>query len=232
MSDEPERIINLDHVTRHIPSPFDAGRLDPPTDPTPDNPHARGRARRIPTMGGQPVIKPLVTERPEMVDNPVHAGFEPVTIETQRRPLKPDYARTTVRRVVHAELDELIEWGLPRFQKRFPRCTGQALWPMLAEATKGGTAFFVRTDSVCALFIAIRTPEEPELAVRDVFVVKKRDGMADDERDAIYRAGLAWAKQIDAVSYTYGSSTGAKLDDVEKVIGHDIKNISYTVILR
>jgi hypothetical protein len=155
----------------------------------------------------------------------------PATIDVQRPLLKPDYAPSTVRRVVPAEIDWIIEWGLPRFQKTYPRCTPQSIWGLLNQACQGGPFLFVRTDSACGLFYAERTPFEPELSVRDAFVVKRREG-ADSERDAIYRAGLRWAEEIGAVTYQYGSSTGVKLDKVAEVIGYDIPVYAYIKVLR
>lgn len=228
-----ERLINLDPITRHRPSPFDAGRKPVPVDPTPENPRARGRPRTLSRIGDEtpPKIAKPELERPPMIDNPLLVGMEPATIPTERAPAKRDFARSTVRRVVPAEIDELIGWGLPRFQQRFPRCTAQSIWPTLNLATQGGMMLFVRTESVCGLFVAERTPWEPDLAVYDVFVVKRREA-ADDERDAIYRAGLDWACEIDAVSYQYGASTGANLDKVASTIGYNYRATGYIKVLR
>jgi hypothetical protein len=232
--DDGKPYIDLSNVPghRHIPSRFDAGRTPAPVDPTPQDPLSRGRARRLPPMGEQPKLPSMMPERVEVTDNPMSAAVDPVSIATERPIARPDYGRTTVRRVVHAELDEMIAWGMPRFLRRFPRCTAQAMWPFLADACNGGPYFFCRTDNACGLFVAMCTPEEPEIAVIDKFVVKKREAANDEERDAIYRAGLEWAKSINAVSFTYGSSTGVRLDGVAEKIGHDIINHSYTKILR
>ncbi|HSS23226.1 MAG TPA: hypothetical protein VLL82_02180 [Mycobacterium sp.] len=230
--DDGKPLIDLSPYTRKIPSNFDSGRPQPGADPTPENPHARQRARAIPRMGEAPKLPKHVPERPEMTENPQAGGFEPVTISLERPPIKPDYAKTTVRRVVPAEIDWLIEWGLPRFQHRFPRCTPQSIWATLNLGCQGGAMYFVRTDSACGLFVAERTPWEPELAVYDVFVVKKRDAQNEEERDAIYRAGLRWAEEIGAVTYQYGASTGVKLDAVAERIGYDYPVYGYIKVLR
>lgn len=224
-------LINLDHVTRHRPSNFDAGRHPVPVDPTPDNPRARGRPRTLKRMGEVPALPKPELERPPVTENPMLAGMEPATIPIERPPAVRDFGRSTVRRVVAAEIDELIAWGLPRFQARFPRCTAQSIWPLLNEAVRGGRMLFVRTNSACGLFVAERTAWEPEIAVYDVFVVKRREA-ADDERDAIYRAGLQWAREVGAVSFQYGSSTGAKLESVAAAIGFDVPLSGYIKILR
>lgn len=231
LDDDSKPLIDLSAYTAKRPSNFDAGRRPPGVDPTPDNPHARARARAIPKMGEVPKVPKPVLERPEMVDNPQAVGFDPVTIDTQRPPIRPDYAPSTVRRVVPAEIDWLIEWGLPRFQHAYPRATAQSIYPLLQLACQGGQMLFVRTDSACGLFYAERTPFEPELVVRDAFVVKRREG-ADDERDAIYRAGLRWAEEIGAVNYRYGSTTGVKLDKVAEKIGYDIAVTGFIKVLR
>jgi hypothetical protein len=228
--DDTKPLIDLSEFTRKRPSNFDAGRRPPGADPTPENPHNRARARPIPKMGEQPRVPKPVLERPEMVDNP-HPSLEPVTIEPYRQPTKPDYPRTAVRRVVPAEIDGLIEWGLPRFKHRYPRATAQSIYPLLTLACGGGPLLFIRTESCVGLFAADRTPFEPELSVSDVFVCKKREG-ADDERDAIYRAGLRWAQEIGAVTYTFASTTGAKLDAVAEKIGFDFPVSGFTKVLR
>jgi hypothetical protein len=232
VDDDTKPLIDLSAYTRKRPSRFDSGRRVPGRDPTPDEPLARADPRAIPKMGEQPRLPKPKLEHPEMTDNPMHAGLEPVTIEPYRQPIKPDYARTAVRRVVPAEIDGLIAWGLPRFQKRFPRCTAQSIWGTLNLACQGGQMYFVRTESACGLFVAERTPWEPELAVYDVFVVKKRDLATDDERDAIYRAGLRWAEEIGAVTYQFGTSTGVKLDAVAAKFGCDIPVYGYIKVLR
>jgi|SRR5215471_6641363 len=230
MSDE--RMINLDEFTRKRPSPFDSGRKPPGADPTPENPHQRARPQRLPKMGEQPRLPKPELELPVMTDNPMANASEPATIDTQRPPAKRDYAGSTARRVVPAEIDELIGWGLPRFQHRFPRCTPQSIYPLLMEATNGGRFLYVRTDSAQGLWIAERTPWEPELAVYDAFVVKKRLEANDEERDAIYRAGLRWAEEIGAVTFQYGASTGVKLDAVAAKIGFDFPIYGYIKKLR
>lgn len=229
--DDSKPLIDLSKYTRKIPSNFDSGRPQPGADPTPENPHARQKARAIPKMGQTVKVPKPVLERPEMVDNPQFNGFDPATIDVQRPPARPDYAPSTVRRVVPAEIDWLIEWGLPRFQKMYPRCTPQSIYALLNLACQGGQFLFVRTDSACGLFFAERTPFEPELVVRDAFVVKRREA-ADAERDAIYRAGLRWAEEIGAVNYRYGSSTGVKLDKVAEVIGYDVATYGFIKVLR
>lgn len=233
--DDTSPLIDLAHVAPRVPSPFDAGRVPQPVDPTPQDPHARGRARRLPSKWGgeeQPKLPSMQPERVEVTHNPMLDAVDPVTIPTRPPPTKPEYSRTTVRRVVHAELDEMISWGLPRFLRRFPRCTGEAMWPILALAVNGGAYYFCRTDNACGLFVVMTSPEEPEPFVVDKFVVKRREAADNEERDAIYRAGLEWAKSLNAVSYTFGSSTGVPLDGVADMIKPDITNHTYTKILR
>lgn len=229
--DDSKPLIDLSAYTRKIPSNFDAGRRPPGVDPTPENPHARARARAIPRMGEQPRLPKHVPERPEMTDNPQAGGYEPATIDISRPPIKPDYAPTTVRRVVPAEIDWILEWAVPRFQHRYPRCTAQAWYGEFQMACQGGSFYFVRTNSAAGLFVAVRTPEEPEITVIDRFVVKRRDA-ADGEALSIYKAGLEWAKSIDAVAFHFSSSTGVKLDKIAEAIGTDYPVYGYTKILR
>ncbi|HSS24199.1 MAG TPA: hypothetical protein VLL82_07310 [Mycobacterium sp.] len=228
--DDSKPLIDLSAYTRKRPSNFDSGRPEPGADPTPENPHARQKARAIPRMGEVPKLPKHVPERPEMIDNPQGNVLDPVTISVERPPIKRDYAPTTVRRVVPAEIDWVLEWGIPRFQHRYPRCTPQAWYGELQLACNGGSFYFVRTDSACGLFVAIRTPEEPEITVLDRFVVKRREA-ADAEALSIYRSALEWAKSIGAVAYTFSSSTGVKLDKIADALGADVRTYGYTKIL-
>jgi hypothetical protein len=230
LDDDSKPLIDLSEYTRKRPSNFDSGRPQPGADPTPENPHARQKARAIPRMGETPKLPKIVLERPEMIDNPQGNVLDPVTISVERPPIKRDYAPTTVRRVVPAEIDWILEWGIPRFQQRYPRCTPQAWYGELQLACNGGSFYFVRTDSACGLFVAIRTPEEPEITVLDRFVVKRREA-ADAEALSIYRSALEWAKSIGAVAYTFSSSTGVKLDKIADALGADVRTYGYTKIL-
>jgi hypothetical protein len=230
LDDDSKPLIDLSEYTRKRPSNFDSGRPQPGADPTPENPHARQKARAIPRMGETPKLPKIVLERPEMIDNPQGNVLDPVTISVERPPIKRDYAPTTVRRVVPAEIDWVLEWGIPRFQHRYPRCTPQAWYRELQLACNGGSFYFVRTDSACGLFVAIRTPEEPEITVLDRFVVKRREA-ADAEALSIYRSALEWAKSIGAVAYTFSSSTGVKLDKIADALGADVRTYGYTKIL-
>ncbi|HSS23617.1 MAG TPA: hypothetical protein VLL82_04265, partial [Mycobacterium sp.] len=60
MADEPDDdskpLIDLSEYTRKRPSNFDSGRPQPGADPTPENPHARQKARAIPRMGETPKL--------------------------------------------------------------------------------------------------------------------------------------------------------------------------------
>jgi hypothetical protein len=208
-----------------------------------------GRARTIPIMGKQPVLIAGVMERPAETPNPMHGATEPFSFPTARSLMPaPVYESTVPRRVVEAEIDDLLEWGMPRFLHRYPRCTAESVRPLLMVATRGGRYNFLRTASACALFVAETTPWEPLLSVFDVFVVSRPargpGGRVVDEGAGspawqaaklevpnLYKAGLAWARDIGAVTYHYGQSTGVDLDPIANEIGHDVREVGYTLIL-
>lgn len=191
-------------------------------------------ARVLPRMGEQPVLEAGRQERPTETPNPILASVEPFSFPTARD-LMPARTHDSVipRRVVEAEIDEILEWGLPRFLDRFPRCTPESVRPMLLVGVRGGRFNFVRTGNACGLFCAEVTPWEPLLTVYEVFVVSKGPGVRDGagvgplEVPNIYRAGALWANEIGACGYRYGSSTGADIEPIATRIGHDVKEISY-----
>ena len=201
-----------------------------------------GRAVTIPLMGEpQPVLVAGHIERPSETPNPMDNAREPFSFPTGRARQAPTYESTTPRRVVEAEIDELLEWGLPRFQIRYPRCTVDSVKPMLVMALYSNKFCFLRTSAACGLFIAEVTPWEPELTVQDVFVVgrPRHKGEEDNaEPPALYRArveainickaALRWSIDVGAVAFHYGSTTGVNIDPMADEIGYDIRNSSFT----
>lgn len=177
----------------------------------------------------------IMGKMPEVVGGEIQriAQTEPST----RSPEPFSFPRATmvkpiadVRRVNEAELDEMLEWGVPKFQQRFPRCSRESVRPLLQTATRGGKLYFVRTDNACALFVAEVTPWEPLLFVYEVFVVSRI--VAPWEVRKLYYAGRDWAKDISACGFNYGVSTGIKGEDFEpiaRVIGYTHTETGFTL---
>src|SRR5215469_5569672 len=135
---------------------------------------ARFQTRGAKTLGPigperQPDLGTSVPSRPEETPNPILEASEPFSFTLPERPhnyrddLEP-------RPVVEAEIDELMSWGMPRYQEVYPRCIEESVRPMLIMGCRGGRMRFLRTVDACGLFIAEVTPWEPALFVYQVFV--------------------------------------------------------------
>lgn len=173
--------------------------------------HARaqrivGRTRVLPPMGEQPKIKGATpAERPAETPNLMLAtGGEPFSFPLPPRPHNYDPALEP-RLVVEAEIEELMEWGLPRYQEVYPRCTYDSIRPWLGLACRGGRLRFVRTDNAVGLFVAETTPEEPLLFVYQ-WIVVRRSSTGDQSKEAyrIIRAGERWGISIGAIGFQFG----------------------------
>lgn len=215
------------------------------------------RARTIPIMGKQPKLSAGAIERPIETPNLTRGSAEPFSFPTARSLMAPQtYDSVIPRRVVEAELDELLQWAMPRLLQRWPRCTPESVRPMLLIATRGGRYCFLRTSVACALFVADRTWCEPDLVVESKFIISKpssgmggtgrtRDGAEVGdlgtapahyravklELPNLYKAGKKWAEDVGAVSYTYEQSTGSEIEPIAGEIGSDSSFSVHTVAL-
>jgi hypothetical protein len=164
--------------------------------------------------------------------NPVDQMWEPIVPKRETKAMS-EYS-SGVRRVVEAEIDQLMEWGLPRFQVRFPRAREETIRPMLVLACRGGKLCFLRTDNAAAIFVATVTPEEPELSVYEYLLASRIS--VPDEVAKLYRSGLKWAVSVGACSYTVGTSTGASIqkymEQLGREFGEPVHNHTYTFLLK
>lgn len=204
------------------------------------------RTRTIPQMGDpQPVLVAATVSRPVMKPPPAHDPFEPILSPRIEKLRPPTYDSTVPRTVVEADLEDLFEWGVPRFQRRYPRATEQTLRPYFTRAISDPRHRFLRTTLAFGLFVAGRTPWEPELMVSDIFVVGRApiatlNGEGPDkalhkvgfEALNIYKAGKAWAESIGAWTFNFGQSTGIDLEPIAKRLGCDFRQSSFCVTLR
>lgn len=206
-----------------------ARKYRPQDNPPPAHPLERKKAVVLPPMGDQPEIKAAVASRPPETPNPYANAFEPIVAPQRVIPAK-FYGEKEVRRVVEAEIDELMSWGMIRFRVRYPRCQPENVRPMLQLATRGGRMAFLRTDNACGMFYAEITPWEPELVVHEVFVVSRK--VVPREVLNLYKAGREWAREIGAVEYEFGSSTGIDITAIARRVGYNhemITNQSFTI---
>jgi hypothetical protein len=185
----------------------------------------------------QPVLQAGTIERPPVTPNPILEHQEPTSFPRERMP-PPTYDSITPRLVTEADIDELLAWGLPRFQRRYPRATPEMIRPVLIAGTRGGRFRYLRTSVAQGMFEAVRTPWEPEIAVVDVFVVgraRQRENLTDDDKvlwkaqeqevPNIIVAAYHWATDIGAVSFQVAQSTGINyqrvIEQVQKRIAVD-----------
>lgn len=214
-----------------------------------NNPHdrmaharaARGRAKVLPPMGDerQPTISTVAPSRPIETPNPMLTASEPFSFAPPARPIET-LGEGDPRPVVEAEIDELMAWGLPRYQEIYPRCTAESVRPMLILATRGGRTRFLRTKDAASLFIAEVTPWEPELFVYQIFVVARvNNGTSSKEAYRLIRDSRRWAESIGAIGFEFGRARcsanlrdGADFLKRLSVIVPGQKNESWVKILR
>lgn len=158
---------------------------------------------------------------------------------------KPATVSSVPRRVTEADIADILSWGVPRFQRRYPRCTEESVRPMLLMALRSSQFCFLCTDMAAGLFVAERTPWEPELTVQDVFIVAKarqkvEEGVSQTEAPDLYhgrahaanilRVAFRWAVDVGAVAFHYGSSTGVDIEPMAEAsgVGFDGRNVGLT----
>lgn len=218
-------------------------------------PAPQSRAKTIPIMGKQPKLTAGELSRPEMHDRPATYSSEPTTLPDPRAKMnETSYDSTVPRRVVEAEIDELLAWAMPRFHHRWPRCTEQSVRPFLIMATRSGRYCFLRTSLCMALFESATDWTEPERVVRTIFVESQPSrglrgtGVTGDgtvitdpgsapgvyrgvkvELPNLYKAGFKWAVEIGAPEFFYDESTGADIGAVTDLLGTDGHRVTHSV---
>jgi hypothetical protein len=210
--------------------------------------HARaGRARALPKTfidslgeaGQQPQLHAAHAERPAETPNPVLNAFEPFAFPAEPK-MAHEYGDGEPRPVVEAEIEELMLWGLPKYQEIYPRCTYDSIRPLLLLACRGGRARFLRTKDATSLFFAETTPAEPELFVYQYFVVSRvNTGNGYKEAYRLIRASQRWAESVGAVGFEFGRARCSvnirdSVDFLKRlsVIVPDQKNESWVKVLR
>lgn len=137
-----------------------------------------------------------------------------------------------VRRVTLRDLPELCDWAIPRFRERHPRITIGGMWPMLTTAIANpDCCHFVMTDNAVGLFATEIAPYEPMTVVCDVFVTGRDAGCAF-EVTRIYKEGMAWAYELGAIEYRFGSDTTTDLSAIAERVGFDRVCTNYVKVLR
>lgn len=186
--------------------------------------------------GVQPVAVAAQAERPPETPNPTLAAAEPFSFPVEQKPVV-EYGDNEPRPVVEAEIDELLEWGLPKYQEIYPRCTAESVRPMLIMACRGGRMRFMRTANAASLFVAETTPWEPQLFVYQVLVVTRI--YAPKEAYRLIRSAQRWAESIGAVGFEFGRARcSANVRDDKEFLSRlspiipDHKNESWVKILR
>jgi len=206
-------------------------------------------------MGKQPKLEAGQLSRPEMHERAGAYSSEPTTLPDPRaKMIDTSYESTVPRRVVEAEIDELLDWAMPRFKHRWPRCTEQTVRPFLIMALRNGRYCFLRTGMAIALFEAVTDWTEPERVVKTIFVEtqpsrgvrgtgKLSDGTEITDPAAapgiyravklelpnLYKAGFKWAIDISAAEFFYDDSTGADVEPIAELLGSDGRRITHSV---
>jgi hypothetical protein len=164
------------------------------------------RTKILPPMGEQPKLEAAIANRPPETPNPILDHSEGFSFPPPPRPPR-DYSEFEPWPVVEAEIEELLEWGLPKYQEIYPRCQYDGVKAFLILACRGGRMRFLRTNTATSLFVAERTPWEPDLFVYQVFVVARSStGDAYKEAYRLIRSSRRWAEDIGAVGFEFGKA--------------------------
>ena len=172
-----------------------------------------------------PVRQPDPVERtqpnPRLYEPPPEAGLYKLQPATGPFALQPPDPKA-VRAVTEGDLEDLLEWAFPRYAERHPHATREGMLPFLRVACQGLPFKFLRTDDACGIFQFGRYPWEPQGVVVDLLVVDREGSNASFEAVKIYRAGLEWAKQLNAREFRFAEdNTGMDLSPLAKRIGCD-----------
>jgi hypothetical protein len=127
-----------------------------------------------------------------------------------------------VRTVNENDVEEFLEWGVPRFAEQYPDCTREAMLPFIRMAIQANTYKAVRTDNCFGLFNFTRLPWLPRGMVCDVAVVARKEDHPNQHKGVelirVCRAGLEWATHLGASRFYLG----ADLAPIAKRLGMEV----------
>ncbi len=132
-----------------------------------------------------------------------------------------------VRTVTENDIEEFLEWGVPRFAEEYPDCTREAMLPFIRMVICSNAYKAVRTDNCFGLFTFARLPWIPRGIVSDVAVVSRKEDHPNQHKGVeitrVCRAALEWAMSLNAAQFYLG----AVLGPVGKRLGMDETGTSY-----
>jgi len=176
-------------------------------------------APRVPTntQGFEaPEMEPLA--RPEHVEATLPApNLEPPPIvDLKLRQYTGDFVLPrgerqggAVRTVTENDIEEFLEWGVPRFAEDYPDCTREAMLPFIRMVIQSNAYKALRTDNCFGLFTFARLPWEPRGMVTDVAVVSRKEDHPNQHKGVeltrVCRAALEWAISHGASSFHLGA---------------------------
>lgn len=140
----------------------------------------------------------------------------------------PKVEEGPVRRVVFAELEDLIQRSFPAFKERFPRATVEGWYHWSSGLLSDNRFRFVRTDNAWGAAAQVSTFFEP-LAVHELWVC--RIDKASYDPMLIYQDFEAWGKSFGANELRIGSMQGDIAAFAQR-LGCSIKMTSYAKRLR
>lgn len=162
---------------------------------------------------------------PETPDRTVPRQVEAFSFPRMEMPPQPEPQAADVRIASEADIDWMLSWGIQKFISRYPSLTPERAEAFLRLGMYDQNYRLVRTKHGAAMFMAARTPWEPELTVSDVFVAMEQPAVR--ELIALYDWGFEWSKLIRAVEFQFGSSTGVDITPIAERIGYDYKMVGF-----
>jgi hypothetical protein len=170
-------------------------------------PRAYRRRQTVNTPGFEaPVLDPIsapdppppsILPNPRLMDPPPAGMFALRPVEG---PLALVADRSGVRAIGEADIEELLEWGVPAYQARGHKVTAEAILPLCRVAIGGFPFRALRTDYAFGVFAADKKPWEVTPAVVDLFLAW-RDAEFVHQAVQICRSARQWAKSVGAYEF-------------------------------
>jgi hypothetical protein len=137
-----------------------------------------------------------------------------------------------VRTVTENDIEEFLEWGVPRFAERHPDCTREAMLPFIRMVISSPAYKAVRTDNCFGLFNFSRLPWEPRGIVCDVAVVSRKEDHPNQHKGVeltrVCREALEWSVKLGAATF----HLGADLGPIAKRLGMEECGTLYQKVMR
>lgn len=127
-----------------------------------------------------------------------------------------------------SDLEECLARCESAFRETWPRMDGAGMLAACVASIGDPHVLMVRTDNAFGVATAESSIFEPRLWVKEQWVFSDSKTV---QPLRIYRAMMAWGREIGAFRFTFGSLTAYNLDVFAKRLGHHDMHKTYTYSL-